>query len=97
MKDKFIVWIVGINYTCPFHVSIAVIFCLVFFCSAPIFPIGKHKDSLILKERYHFLASCCWQSGIKCKSHAEFKSDESEPDGTWENSYCSQAIPSYIL
>ena len=41
----------------------------------------KHKDNLILVERYHFFASSCRQFGFNCKSLAELKSDESEPDG----------------
>ncbi|CAL0320138.1 unnamed protein product [Lupinus luteus] len=41
----------------------------------------KHKDNLILMERYNFFASSCRQFGFNCKSLAELKSDESEPDG----------------
>ncbi|KAK7281508.1 hypothetical protein RIF29_09566 [Crotalaria pallida] len=41
----------------------------------------KHKDNLILMERYHFFASSCRQFGFNCKSLAESKSDESEADG----------------
>eukprot|EP00261_Vitis_vinifera_P016434 XP_010645384.1 PREDICTED: RNA polymerase II C-terminal domain phosphatase-like 4 [Vitis vinifera] len=41
----------------------------------------KHKDNLILMERYHFFASSCRQFGFNCKSLSELKSDESEPDG----------------
>ncbi|XP_044464896.1 RNA polymerase II C-terminal domain phosphatase-like 4 isoform X3 [Mangifera indica] len=42
---------------------------------------AKHKDNLILMERYHFFASSCHQFGYNCKSLSELKSDESEPDG----------------
>ncbi|XP_027333663.1 RNA polymerase II C-terminal domain phosphatase-like 4 isoform X3 [Abrus precatorius] len=41
----------------------------------------KHKDNLILMERYHFFASSCRQFGFNCKSLAELKSDENETDG----------------
>ncbi|KAJ4709231.1 RNA polymerase II C-terminal domain phosphatase-like [Melia azedarach] len=41
---------------------------------------AKHKDNLILMERYHFFASSCRQFGYNCKSLSELKSDESEPD-----------------
>ncbi|XP_029129573.1 RNA polymerase II C-terminal domain phosphatase-like 4 isoform X1 [Cajanus cajan] len=41
----------------------------------------KHKDNLILMERYHFFASSCRQFGFNCKSLAELKSDEDESDG----------------
>ncbi|KAL2318691.1 hypothetical protein Fmac_032567 [Flemingia macrophylla] len=41
----------------------------------------KHKDNLILMERYHFFASSCRQFGFSCKSLAELKSDENETDG----------------
>ncbi|KAK7388359.1 hypothetical protein VNO78_23175 [Psophocarpus tetragonolobus] len=41
----------------------------------------KHKDNLILMERYHFFASSCRQFGFSCKSLAELKSDEDETDG----------------
>ncbi|XWS73299.1 hypothetical protein CRYUN_Cryun02cG0116400 [Craigia yunnanensis] len=41
----------------------------------------KHKDNLILMERYHFFASSCHQFGYNCKSLSQLKSDESEPDG----------------
>ncbi|PPS00508.1 hypothetical protein GOBAR_AA20154 [Gossypium barbadense] len=41
----------------------------------------KHKDNLILMERYHFFASSCRQFGFDCKSLSQLKSDESEPDG----------------
>ncbi|XP_031266331.1 RNA polymerase II C-terminal domain phosphatase-like 4 isoform X1 [Pistacia vera] len=42
---------------------------------------AKHKDNLILMERYHFFASSCHQFGYNCKSLSELKSDESDPDG----------------
>ncbi|KAG4929783.1 hypothetical protein AAZX31_17G072600 [Glycine max] len=41
----------------------------------------KHKDNLILMERYHFFGSSCRQFGFNCKSLAELKSDEDETDG----------------
>ncbi|GAV83120.1 NIF domain-containing protein/PTCB-BRCT domain-containing protein [Cephalotus follicularis] len=41
----------------------------------------KHKDNLILMERYHFFSSSCQQFGYTCKSLSELKSDESEPNG----------------
>ncbi|XP_040998779.1 RNA polymerase II C-terminal domain phosphatase-like 4 isoform X3 [Juglans microcarpa x Juglans regia] len=41
----------------------------------------KHKDNLILMERYHFFASSCHQFGFNCKSLSELKNDESETDG----------------
>uniref|UniRef100_A0A2P2KLG1 RNA polymerase II C-terminal domain phosphatase-like n=2 Tax=Rhizophora mucronata TaxID=61149 RepID=A0A2P2KLG1_RHIMU len=41
----------------------------------------KHKDNLIMMERYHFFASSCHQFGFSCKSLSELKSDESESDG----------------
>ncbi|XVE71912.1 hypothetical protein DITRI_Ditri10aG0189200 [Diplodiscus trichospermus] len=41
----------------------------------------KHKDNLILMERYHFFASSCHQFGYNCKSLSQLKSDESVPDG----------------
>ncbi|KAG7037160.1 RNA polymerase II C-terminal domain phosphatase-like 4 [Cucurbita argyrosperma subsp. argyrosperma] len=41
----------------------------------------KHKENLILMERYHFFASSCHQFGFNCKSLSELKSDESETDG----------------
>ncbi|KAL2534828.1 RNA polymerase II C-terminal domain phosphatase-like 4 [Abeliophyllum distichum] len=42
---------------------------------------GKHKENLILMERYHFFASSCRQFGFNCKSLSELRSDESETDG----------------
>nr|XP_043626483.1 RNA polymerase II C-terminal domain phosphatase-like 4 [Erigeron canadensis] len=42
---------------------------------------GKHKDNLILMERYHYFASSCAQFGYTCQSLSELKSDESEADG----------------
>ncbi|CAK7338219.1 unnamed protein product [Dovyalis caffra] len=41
----------------------------------------KHKDNLILMERYHFFASSCHQFGFNCKSLSELKSDENESEG----------------
>ncbi|KAG6676550.1 hypothetical protein I3842_15G157200 [Carya illinoinensis] len=41
----------------------------------------KHKENLILMERYHFFASSCHQFGFSCKSLSELKNDESETDG----------------
>ncbi|XP_059635564.1 RNA polymerase II C-terminal domain phosphatase-like 4 isoform X2 [Cornus florida] len=41
----------------------------------------KHKDNLILMERYHFFASSCRQFGFNSKSLSELKSDENEADG----------------
>ncbi|EEF36151.1 RNA polymerase II C-terminal domain phosphatase-like 4 [Ricinus communis] len=41
----------------------------------------KHKDNLILMERYHFFASSCRQFGFECKSLSQLKSDENESDG----------------
>ncbi|KAL3743778.1 hypothetical protein ACJRO7_018964 [Eucalyptus globulus] len=42
----------------------------------------KHKDNLILIDRYHFFASSCRQFGLLCKSLFQFEIDESEGDGT---------------
>ncbi|KAA8535340.1 hypothetical protein F0562_030343 [Nyssa sinensis] len=42
---------------------------------------AKHKDNLILMERYHFFASSCRQFGYNSKSLSELKSDENESDG----------------
>ncbi|XP_024991161.1 RNA polymerase II C-terminal domain phosphatase-like 4 isoform X3 [Cynara cardunculus var. scolymus] len=41
----------------------------------------KHKDNLILMERYHFFASSCKQFGYNLKSLSELRSDESDVDG----------------
>ncbi|KAE9462583.1 hypothetical protein C3L33_05490, partial [Rhododendron williamsianum] len=41
----------------------------------------KHKENLILMERYHFFASSCRQFGFNCKSLSELKSDETETEG----------------
>ncbi|CAL0330431.1 unnamed protein product [Lupinus luteus] len=41
----------------------------------------KHKDNLIVMERYHFFASSCRQFGFNCKSLAELKNDENENEG----------------
>ncbi|XP_047339311.1 RNA polymerase II C-terminal domain phosphatase-like 4 isoform X1 [Impatiens glandulifera] len=42
---------------------------------------GKHKENLILMERYHFFASSCRQFGYSSKSLSQQRSDESETDG----------------
>ncbi|GER49772.1 RNA polymerase II ctd phosphatase [Striga asiatica] len=42
---------------------------------------AKHKENLILMERYHFFASSCKHFGFNCKSLSELKSDESETEG----------------
>ncbi|EYU37264.1 hypothetical protein ABFS82_02G094600 [Erythranthe guttata] len=42
---------------------------------------SKHKDNLILMERYHFFASSCKQFGFNCKSLSELQSDESDTQG----------------
>ncbi|KAG9156622.1 hypothetical protein Leryth_006602 [Lithospermum erythrorhizon] len=42
---------------------------------------SKHKDNLILMERYHFFGSSCKQFGFNCKSLFEQQADESEDDG----------------
>ncbi|GLT85366.1 hypothetical protein SLE2022_035570 [Rubroshorea leprosula] len=42
---------------------------------------AKHRDNLILMERYHFFASSCRQFGYNCKSLSQLKSDESETEG----------------
>lgn len=41
----------------------------------------KHKENLILMERYHYFVSSYRQFGFNCKSLSELKSDESEADG----------------
>uniref|UniRef100_A0A803LLB5 RNA polymerase II C-terminal domain phosphatase-like n=1 Tax=Chenopodium quinoa TaxID=63459 RepID=A0A803LLB5_CHEQI len=41
----------------------------------------RHKDNLILMERYHFFSYTCRQLGNNCKSLAELKLDENESDG----------------
>ncbi|KAJ0091384.1 hypothetical protein Patl1_14505 [Pistacia atlantica] len=41
----------------------------------------KHKDNLILMERYHFFASSCHQFNNKFKSLSELRRDECELDG----------------
>ncbi|KAI4373253.1 hypothetical protein MLD38_011398 [Melastoma candidum] len=41
----------------------------------------KHKDNLILMERYHYFSSSCRQFGFTCKSHSQLEHDESKPDG----------------
>lgn len=45
----------------------------------------KHKENLILMERYHFFASSCRQFGFSNKSLSESKQDESESDGALAN------------
>lgn len=42
---------------------------------------GKHRENLILMDRYHFFTSSCRQFGLKCKSLSEQKSDENEAEG----------------
>ncbi|XP_019163218.1 PREDICTED: RNA polymerase II C-terminal domain phosphatase-like 4 isoform X2 [Ipomoea nil] len=42
---------------------------------------GKHKENLILMDRYHFFASSCQQFGFDSKSLSQLKSDESEENG----------------
>ncbi|XP_021729225.1 RNA polymerase II C-terminal domain phosphatase-like 4 [Chenopodium quinoa] len=41
----------------------------------------KHKENLILMERYHYFSSSCRQFGFNCKSLSELKGDENEADG----------------
>ncbi|KAL9229362.1 hypothetical protein vseg_004837 [Gypsophila vaccaria] len=41
----------------------------------------KHRDNLILMERYHFFSSSCRQFQHHYKSLSELKSDENEQDG----------------
>ncbi|KAH9767297.1 RNA polymerase II C-terminal domain phosphatase-like 4 [Citrus sinensis] len=41
----------------------------------------KHRDNLILMERYHFFASSCRQFGYHCQSLSQLRSDESELEG----------------
>ncbi|KMS99186.1 hypothetical protein BVRB_2g047230 [Beta vulgaris subsp. vulgaris] len=41
----------------------------------------RHKDNLILMERYHYFSSSCRQFGYSCKSLSELKGDENEADG----------------
>ncbi|KAF8032282.1 hypothetical protein BT93_D1261 [Corymbia citriodora subsp. variegata] len=41
----------------------------------------KHKDNLILIDRYHFFASSCQQFGLSCKSLSQLEMDESEGGG----------------
>lgn len=41
----------------------------------------KHKENLILMERYHYFASSYRQFGFNCESLSERRSDESEADG----------------
>ncbi|CAN6439786.1 unnamed protein product [Victoria cruziana] len=42
----------------------------------------KHRENLILMERYHFFASSCHQYGFNNKSLTELMRDESESEGT---------------
>ncbi|CAN4113195.1 unnamed protein product [Withania somnifera] len=42
---------------------------------------GKHRENLILMDRYHFFTSSCRQFGLKCKSLSEQRSDENEAEG----------------
>jgi RNA polymerase II C-terminal domain phosphatase-like 3/4 len=41
----------------------------------------KHKENLILMERYHYFASSCRQFGFSVKSLSESRKDERESDG----------------
>lgn len=41
----------------------------------------RHKENLILMERYHFFASSCHQFGFNASSLSELKKDEREEDG----------------
>ncbi|KAL4272804.1 hypothetical protein GQ457_13G028110 [Hibiscus cannabinus] len=41
----------------------------------------KHKDNMILMERYHFFASSCRRFGFNCKSLSQLKTDESASYG----------------
>nr|XP_043613534.1 RNA polymerase II C-terminal domain phosphatase-like 4 [Erigeron canadensis] len=41
----------------------------------------KHKDNLVLMERYIFFASSCKQLGYKSQSLSQMRSDESDVDG----------------
>ncbi|PKA50637.1 RNA polymerase II C-terminal domain phosphatase-like 4 [Apostasia shenzhenica] len=41
----------------------------------------KHKENLILMERYHFFASSCRQHGSSVRSLSELKQDESDSNG----------------
>lgn len=41
----------------------------------------KHKDNLIVMERYHYFASSCRQFGFTCKSLSELERDENESEG----------------
>ncbi|KAL8157077.1 RNA polymerase II C-terminal domain phosphatase-like 4 isoform X1 [Apium graveolens] len=42
---------------------------------------SKHKENLILMERYHYFVSSYRQFRFNCKSRSELKCDESEDDG----------------
>lgn len=45
----------------------------------------RHKENLILMERYHFFSSSCRQFGFSIKSLSELKQDERESDGALAN------------
>eukprot|EP00250_Pteridium_aquilinum_P022100 c25301_g1_i1 orf=498-2045(-) len=45
----------------------------------------RHKENLILMERYHFFGSSCKQFGIASASLLEAEKDESENEGTLAN------------
>ncbi|KAJ0986749.1 hypothetical protein J5N97_005105 [Dioscorea zingiberensis] len=45
----------------------------------------KHKDNLIVMERYHYFASSCHQFGFNLKSLSQSKKDESDTDGALAN------------
>jgi RNA polymerase II C-terminal domain phosphatase-like 3/4 len=42
----------------------------------------KHKENLILMERYHFFASSCKQFGFNCQSLSQLQNDENEAEGS---------------
>lgn len=45
----------------------------------------KHKDNLIVMERYHYFASSCHQFGFNAKSLSQCKKDESDTEGALAN------------
>ncbi|XP_039120124.1 RNA polymerase II C-terminal domain phosphatase-like 4 isoform X2 [Dioscorea cayenensis subsp. rotundata] len=45
----------------------------------------KHKDNLIVMERYHYFASSCHQFGFNMKSLSQCKKDESDTEGALAN------------
>ncbi|KAH7688846.1 Protein-serine/threonine phosphatase protein [Dioscorea alata] len=45
----------------------------------------KHKDNLIVMERYHYFASSCHQFGFNVKSLSQCKKDESDTEGALAN------------